>query len=592
MKASIATALVLAVTVVFGAQQPRDATTPAPPGGTGAIAGRLVTDDTSAAPIRRGRVTLTGALPGNGFTTISDDRGQFTFANLAPDRYTLAASRPPYLSGRYGATKPGRPGVPIMVAAGQRVSDVVFGLMRGAAITGALRDAGGRPVAETTVQAMQYLTRGGERFLERANASGGQSDDRGVYRLYGLPPGEYIVAAIPTAGGILAGAELRRTTAEDVRMAMTPTAASIPPSSPGYGATPVFFPGTTQPADAAPVKLAAGDERAGVDLTIDLVVTGRLEGTAAGVDGQPMAGVTLRLFGVEISGLSSGILSAASRPDGTYSIGNLAPGHYTVLGQLTPGGRGAAPGGTAGASRFWTKADVSIAGGEVTRLDLTMRRGIVISGTITFEATGGTPAADPPRSQVGLSPIQSSRQISLGAPTTVIDPTGAFTVSGVTPGPYRLTAGPPRPANAPPPAWTLKSVRLGDKELVDLPFDVPEGGDVAGLALTLTDRVSELSGHLEDLSTRPASDYFVIVFPRDRAYWLLNSRRLRSLRPASDGHFVATDLPPGDYLMAALTDVDGDEWSDPAFLARLTSSAVPVVITEGEKKIQNLRILR
>jgi hypothetical protein len=54
---------------------------------------------------------------------------------------------------------------------------------------------------------------------------------------------------------------------------------------------------------------------------------------------------------------------------------------------------------------------------------------------------------------------------------------------------------------------------------------------------------------------------------------------------------VFADLPPGAYLIAALTDLDPNEWQTPAFLEQVLPAGVPVAIKEGEKRTQDLKIV-
>jgi hypothetical protein len=75
-------------------------------------------------------------------------------------------------------------------------------------------------------------------------------------------------------------------------------------------------------------------------------------------------------------------------------------------------------------------------------------------------------------------------------------------------------------------------------------------------------------------------------------FWTPESRRVKSARPATDGRFTVTDLPPGDYLIAALTDVDPDEWQTPAFLDQLVPAAIKVTIAPGARVTQDIRIAR
>lgn len=74
--------------------------------------------------------------------------------------------------------------------------------------------------------------------------------------------------------------------------------------------------------------------------------------------------------------------------------------------------------------------------------------------------------------------------------------------------------------------------------------------------------------------------------------WARESRRVMQTRPATDGHFVMRGLPPGDYLLAAVTDIDPDERYDAAFLRQLIPAAVRLTLAEGDRKIQDIRIAR
>jgi hypothetical protein len=100
---------------------------------------------------------------------------------------------------------------------------------------------------------------------------------------------------------------------------------------------------------------------------------------------------------------------------------------------------------------------------------------------------------------------------------------------------------------------------------------------------------SELSGTIEDARGSPATEFFVIAFSRDQAHWSPQSRRIRSARPGNDGRFVFANLPPGEYALAAVTDVEPNEWFDPAFLKQLEPASIAITIGEGEKKVQNIR---
>ena len=83
-----------------------------------------------------------------------------------------------------------------------------------------------------------------------------------------------------------------------------------------------------------------------------------------------------------------------------------------------------------------------------------------------------------------------------------------------------------------------------------------------------------------------------MVFSADRRYWVARTRRTQQVRPDVTGRFVARDLPAGDYLIAALTDVDPDEWQTPTFLEQLIPASIKVVVSPGARVTQDIRVVR
>ena len=82
----------------------------------------------------------------------------------------------------------------------------------------------------------------------------------------------------------------------------------------------------------------------------------------------------------------------------------------------------------------------------------------------------------------------------------------------------------------------------------------------------------------------------MVVFPANRELWTPQSRRVKFVRPADDGTFGFRDLPAGEYLMAALADLDPPALDDPAFLDQLLGASVKVRINDGQPHTQHLRI--
>ena len=107
----------------------------------------------------------------------TDRDGRFAFTGLPADRYTVGASKPPYLGAIAGAKRPGRPGVPVVLANGQQITNVAIRLPLGAAISGVITDERGRPAPSTAAVLHQWKMQGTERALVQAASV--TTDDRG-----------------------------------------------------------------------------------------------------------------------------------------------------------------------------------------------------------------------------------------------------------------------------------------------------------------------------------------------------------------------------------------------------------------------------
>jgi protocatechuate 3,4-dioxygenase beta subunit len=594
--------LVAACGLLAGSQQApgRDAALPA---GTAVLSGTIVTDDRDARPVRRAQVQLRSADNFLGaLEVISDDTGSFTFAGVRAGRYQLSASKPGMVSVSLGARRPGGPGSAVAISDGQQITGLTVRMSRGAVIAGTVRDSNGEPARGVRVHVMRY-GRGwqtGERELQPANPGFGiETDDRGQYRVYGLPPGEYLVVVAMTSGPARSGTDVHQTTAADVQWAMrqvqdvarTGTTFAPPAAGPNVDYAPIFHPGTTVQADAGMIPLGAGEERSGVDIPLLLVPTSKIEGVVTAPDGPPPANLQVNLLAHQrISGLPfSGFGSAPAVTDGKFTVSGLLPGDYTITvrPRAAPGGRSGAAGPAASASDLFAIEVVTVSGTDVN-VTLPLRAGVTVSGRLAFDATTLVPPADLSKARVNLSAVVTGAGAVLGVSAATVDAAGAFTFRGVTPGRYRITAS--VPGATPTTGWQQRSAVVDGRDTLDAPFEV-RASDVDGAVVTFTDRPAELSGVIQDPAGKPAPEYFVIVFARDRVFWTPQSRRIQAIRPGNDGRFIFRNLPPGEYAIAAMTDVEQGEWFDPGFLTRLLPASTPITIAEGEKKVQDIRIV-
>ncbi len=545
-------------------------TTAPPPAGTAVIRGMVVADATGGA-VRLAHVVAIGALTGTLRVTTTDPEGRFTIGSLPADRYQVAASKAPYLGAIAGARRPARPGSPVVVAAGQTIDGVSIRLPMGAAIAGTITDELGRPGGHVALTLQQWRTQAGERELVAARTPNAHTDEHGRYRFYGLPPGEYVVAALGTAFTAMG----RQLSVSEVDAALKGASIAAPPASPMQVA-PVYFPGTSRPADAVPIVVQAGDDRQGVDFRLEFVRPARIEGVVATSDGTPPTGTTVQMS-ARGSALSRSTISRVG-PEGRFGVAGMPPGTYVAIAQ----GSGALAGQAAAAV-------IELSGQDVERVTLTLRPALTLTGRLAFDG------ASPPALGGRRIPVQALSIPAGNVAASATDAAGAFSIAPLMPGRYVL-GGPLffGAASMDSVAWTVQSVLADGRDITDLPLEVTDRIP-KDLVVTYTDKWQELSGRLTTASGAPASEFTVVAFPASRDYWLPGSRRIVTTRPGTNGEFALSGpglatLPPGEYLIAAVTDIDRNEQHDPAFLATLVTSAVPVTLTLGGRTVQDLRI--
>ena len=254
-------AVALAQAQVPSSRDARVATT-----GLGEISGLVVTDEENPQPVKRAevRAIVTGGEPR---TTYTDASGAFAFTNLPTGRFTIEASKPGYVRTAYGARRHDRPGTPVTLTDAQKKQVLQLRMARGSVITGRVVDEFGQPAQGARVRAQLTRMVNGERTLVDVPIAGAMfgeaADDRGVYRLYGLPAGDYVISANPRNSG---PGDIRRMSETEIRAAeqavkqpQSPLEPDVPPVMVGYSA--IFYPGVLNAAQASAVTVRSGEER-------------------------------------------------------------------------------------------------------------------------------------------------------------------------------------------------------------------------------------------------------------------------------------------------------------------------------------------
>ena len=571
------TSLLVVVLALAILPSPSEAGQQVSPGAPGTISGTVTSSDLGR-PIRRATVTLTGLSPRAVRTTATDAEGRYIFEAVASGEYTLSAAKPGYLEMTLGARRPGprTPGTVLTLGPGQKLDSVGVSLPRGSVIAGTVTDEFGDPALGVLVRALRFGYANGHRMtLQAGNAT---TDDLGAYRIPGLMPGEYLVAAAPrdTVASASANADADRARLEQVRAAGGSTAqrsqAVTPPTS-RDGYVPSYFGGTAAPSSASPVRVSLGDQATAVDIQLMAMTTGTVSGVVTGPDGAPTA-ASVQLLDplLPVAGLAVWFRNPG--PDGRFSFAGLVPGQYLLRAQ------GTKTAGTVGGGSLTAVLSVQVTSGGQVDGSVILRRGVSVSGVL--DLTSLASPVDRSRLRVQLLPVVGPSDWELPLARATVDPEGRFTISPVAPGAYRVGV------DGLPSGWMLQSASFGSIDAADVDLEV-ESENISGGTVRLTSRTSELTGVVSNSQNGPVATQSVVLFPADPQLWLPQSRRIHLAQPAADGRYTLRELPAGDYRVAIVDPPESGEHFTAEYLARIVSTAFSVTLAPGAKTTQDLR---
>ncbi|MCA1633421.1 MAG: carboxypeptidase-like regulatory domain-containing protein [Acidobacteria bacterium] len=280
-------------------------------------------------------------------TTTTDEEGQFVLDGLEPNVYSLGLSLPGYIIEPDPQPLSSRNRV--------RIGDsVTLRMLKGGVITGTVTDASGAPLIAANVRVIRVRDMEGRAAPSAASSVRDEpTDDRGVYRIYGLSPGIYVVSA----GG-------------------TPMWSWWP--VPFSNSTPTFYPSGTRDT-ASEINVRAGQETAGVDIRFRDERGQSISGTLVVPQAQP--GEDLGGFGVELVHAATGTMLGSTWMSGrenerSFSFEGLSDGDYDVRAQQSR---------RSGQNSSSPPLRVTLKGADVTGLKLTLVPLASLSGTLFVE---------------------------------------------------------------------------------------------------------------------------------------------------------------------------------------------------------------
>jgi hypothetical protein len=534
--------------VALLAQQPR----------VGSIEGIVVQAGTPQ-PVARAVVELTGSREAEPVAVTTDTDGKFQFRNVAAGPYSLTVSRDGYLERRSGNST-------LTVQAGQTAKDIRLTLIATGAISGRVYDSVGEPLANVSIRALKYSYADGQKTLTPVKT--GESDDRGEYRLFWLPPGLYYINATPPGAkpgdafvfSLESGAD-RIDSHGIVRHDRSPV------EKLGEADVPVYYPGTTETQSAVPLEVRSGADIGGVDFTLARAKTRKVRGVAIdSVTGQPAANATVVLV-PRTPSVSGSLTSGRPSSDGTFEIQGVLPGSYFLV--ATERNLG---GGRNGVSLTGGRTPIEVGGSDLERLTVVLAPVIEIAGELVLEGLRD--------GQDDHHPIVTLKN-EFPAPGAFAQMYASFradqqfTIDNVVEGDYQV-----RLSDLPGGAY-VKSIRFGAADALNGSLHIdPRATDRLEIVVSMNAGV--LDGAVVNKNREPVANATVALVP-DTAH----RQRLdlyKSVSTDDSGRFHLQGIAPSDYFLFAWEDIGDDQWRDPEFIRRNEAGGKPIHILEGSRE--------
>lgn len=475
------------------------------------ISGRVFS--AAGKPLARVMIEAMGQQGSGGGMAYTDESGHYSL-EVAPGSYRLQAQRNGYVMAFYKLDDSVAWGTLMTVEAGQNLTGINFRLAKGGVIAGRILDENGEPLVGEQVHIRP-------KKVERATSMYPRpvhTDDRGAYRLYGLPSGTYYVSVEIRERKMIPSDRGRRYVS-------------------GQAQT-TYYPGVTSLDEATEVAVTEGAETTGIDFKLKVA---SLEGTKifgriGDPDGKPLAGAYIYARLMDRSPVS---FNTSSDADGQYEIEGLASGKYMVRVQPL--------------SREENDSDDDITAPPAqevmvdtmpVEVNFEFVRGGRVSGQVVLE--NGRAPKDVTKLTLVLRPVVE-KQFDWSTPYPPPRPNseGVFTIKRIPSGLYRLSV------YGIENSYYLKSVVLGNADVRESGIPVESGSETPDVFVVLSDAGATVRGRVVG-DKGPLADASVSLVSVDILTGQA-SRRLAQSGAMTDqrGQFQIKAIRPGRYFIYA-----------------------------------------
>jgi len=469
-----------------------------------------------------GQNVISGLKPASAKTNAD---GTYEIENLSAGSYHVAVYAPSYL---IEGEMPYGYGKAVNIGKGDQIDDLDFSLGRGGVITGKVTDEYGKPVIAEGVGAFRLDQQGKRDNTAATQMLRWQTDDRGVYRIYGLESGRYIVGV--------------GSASED----------ALQPIGNRVTFKRTYYPEAVDEKNAKVIEVKRGGEVASVDIKL---ARGPKSFMASGhvIDaetGKPLAGVMIGCEFAKAAGSSFKMGDATTDSKGEFHLEGLLTNTYIAY-VYSPGE----------SDLYSDRINFDVANDDVGGLEIKMVRGASISGVVDVEGTRN-PTVLARLSQISLRAESLSQDTAMlmmllmqGGGIGNINANGTLRIGGVRPGRTRIVAMPPAGMKG----FTLARVERNGVEIREL--EVAQGEQINGVRLVFTYGTSTLAGRVEIKGgTLPLNAYMTVQAVREGAspeeWWFTKSASVDAR-----GQFTIEGVSEGNYKIY-LTTYDPDSSSN------------------------------
>ena len=490
------------VVVSIQAQQP------VPNRNSGSISGRVTVDGKPKADLVVELLSTDTDGPRRPIAKATTGRtGKYVLTGVGSGTYDVSPVAPTLVVPNQG--KSGQSGKSVTIETGESVKGIDFDLVSKGSVSGRVRDFSGEPVKGQTVE---LILRGEDNYSRPfySSAPGDhQTNDEGVYRISGVPPGRYVVKVGVAYGLTTYG----RSEKGNVYYPET------------------FHPSADEASKATVVEVATGRETTDVDITVSkplklYEIVGQLIIVETGT---PVPNVGLEIITTSANSGRSTHLSGPfrSNANGEFRIQNAMPGRYAV-----------APENDQVSNTYGDPISFDVKDENVSGLKIPMHSAATVTGIVTIEGNADPPIADVLSKLTIYAHTLSDNMMSstLSAP---VNPDGGFRIAGIRPGKVSLSSFMQRGG---PAELRLLRIERNGMELRD-GMQVRSGEDINGLRLVLGAGSSVLRGDVK-IEGGPLEGLNLYVLYRPT-----NAEPNRYYRAELDArrHFVIKGLTPGEY---------------------------------------------